>query len=161
MKRIIIILIALGILLAGTALVSNAQQMQVKTYVEHTHISPKFGTALGWNLAGDVEVGGFFQQAADLAQPEYGRPLRVENQFYGAYFGYPMYAGRITEIKLNVRTGVSNGENFVITPSILANFKPTRNLSIGGGIGTRAFRPTFMASLSLNLSNATKYLANK
>lgn len=129
----------------------SAQNLQTSTYVEQTRVSPKLGTSIGYEFSDAIEVGAFFQRAAEQQEAEAGRPLRSENQFYGAYFAYPVFARKMADLKFNVRTGVSNGENFVITPSLMANFKPLKNISIGGGVGTRAFRPTYMASIRISL----------
>lgn len=145
-----LIVLAFILLLVGASL-AQSQGLQAKTYLEHTHVSPKFGTSIGYVFSDHIEVGGFFQRASEIAEPETGRPLQSENEFYGAYFAYPLVAGEHAAIKFNVRTGVSNGENFVITPSIMTSYHPLKNLAIGGGIGVRAFRPTYMATISLRL----------
>lgn len=146
--------LTLVLLLAANHL--SAQSLQTSTYVEQTKVSPKLGTSIGYQFSDEIEVGAFFQRATEQKQPELGRPLTSENEFYGAYFAYPVFSRRLANIKFNVRTGVSNGENFVITPSLLANFKPLKNINIGGGIGTRAFRPTYMASIRINLNSGNR-----
>ncbi|RED97004.1 hypothetical protein [Marinoscillum furvescens] len=131
----------------------QAQGFQATTYIERTHVSPKVGTAVGYEFnQTQIEVGGFFQQSTVELQAEAGRPLTSEMNFIGAYFAYPLLNKGIASLKLNVRTGVSNGENFSITPSILANVKPLRNISLGAGVGTRSLRPTFMASIRFHLN---------
>lgn len=131
----------------------NAQGFQASTYIERTHVSPKVGTAVGYEFSKtQIEVGGFFQQSTVQLEAEAGRPMTSEMNFIGAYFAYPLVNKGIANLKLNVRTGVSNGENFSITPSVLANVKPLKNISLGAGIGTRALRPTFMASVRFHLN---------
>lgn len=140
----------------------TAQDVQTRSYMERTSAGPKVGTAIGFNFTNQMEIGGFYQRAVEMAEAEAGRPLIAENKFYGAYFGYPLLSGERTLIKLNVRTGVSNGENFLITPSILTTYKLFNTLKIGTGIGVRAFKPTVMASLTLNLNNQKiPYLSQK
>lgn len=157
-----LIVLALILMLFGVSLVKG-QGFQAKTYIEKTHVSPKFGTAIGYVFGDQIEVGGFFQRASVQEQAEYGRPLQSENEFYGAYFAYPLLSGKTAHLKLNVRTGVSNGENFAITPSLQASYQPLKFLSVGGGIGARAFRPTYMATISIKLNNnkGGRYLASK
>lgn len=145
-------------------LASFSQQLEASTYLEQTHVSPKVGTAIGYQFGGtySFEVGGFYQRSTVELKAEAGRPLKSENEFYGAFFAYPLLDKKITSIKFNVRTGVSNGENFVITPSLLADLKPLKNVSFGGGIGIRSFRPTYMASIKIKLNPANNngsYLA--
>lgn len=130
----------------------NAQHVQTTTYIEQTHISPKLGTSVGYSFADHIEVGAFFQRATEQQEAEPGRLLKSENEFYGAYFAYPVFSRRMADIKFNVRTGVTNGENFVITPSLMATFKPLKNINIGGGIGTRSFKPSYMATIRINLN---------
>lgn len=144
----ILILISISIL--------KAQGLQASTYIERTVVGPKVGTAIGYSFSDLIEVGGFYQRATEMAEAEAGRPLREENEFYGAYFGYPLLSAQKSVIKLNVRTGVSNGENFVITPSLMGSYSPMQLVKIGGGIGVRAFKPTVMASLTLRLINRSE-----
>ena len=167
MKKVIItklVVLVFLLILVGSSF-AQGQGLQARTYLEHTHISPKFGTSVGFIFGDQIEVGGFFQRAAVQEQAEYGRPLQSENEFYGAYFAYPLLAGEMAAIKFNVRTGVSNGENFVITPSVMTSYRPLKNLSVGGGVGVRAFRPTYMASISIRLNTDGKqnarYMASK
>lgn len=163
MKTVTITKILLIAILTLSA-ISNikAQGLQANTYVEQTHVSPKFGTSIGYEFADRIEVGGFFQRASVQAEAEYGRPLSSENEFYGAYFAYPLVAARNATVKFNVRTGVSNGENFVITPSLMASYSPFRLVAIGGGVGVRAFRPTGMATITIRINGGQRgYVASK
>lgn len=143
---------------------SLGQQLQASTYMEQTHISPKLGVAIGYRFEGthSFEVGGFYQRSTVETKAEAGRPLKSENEFYGAFFAYPLVNKRLTVVNFNIRTGVSNGENFVITPSLLADLKPLKNINFGGGIGIRSFRPTYLVSIKINLTPAItsgRYLA--
>lgn len=134
------------------------QQLQASVYLEQTHISPKLGTAIGYQFNGAYrfEVGGFYQKSTIELHAEAGRPLKSENEFYGAFFAYPLLDGKWTSVKVNIRTGVSNGENFVITPALLADIKPLKHIHLGGGIGIRSFRPTYMATVKFNLNPSYK-----
>lgn len=138
------------------ALASFAQKVQVRSYVERTHISPKLGTSVGICTQDNIEIGGFYQHAMDELFSEEQNSKRMERQFYGVYFGYPMMSYRRMDVKFNLRTGVSNGENFVITPSVLGAFRPVPAINLGAGVGVRAFRPTLMGSISINLNNGSR-----
>lgn len=148
MKTIVCMLAAMA--LAGSAV---SQKLKVRSYVESTEISPKLGTAIGFENAYFWEYGAFYQAYAPAIQEglhEYF-PKFSERKFLGLFFAAPISKGSYYSMKFNVRSGVSNGENFVITTSVLADFYPAKNLSIGCGIGSRAFRPTFQASVALTL----------
>ena len=144
----ITILTIMVMALSGAA---SAQKLNASTYIEKTHISPKIGTSLGVIFQSNIEVGGFYQQSADPIEREYGRPLMEEREFYGVFFAYPVIGSNKANVKLNVRTGVSNNENFVITPGLLANYSPVKQVTVSGGVGTRAFRPTLLAGVKINL----------
>lgn len=137
------------ILLALSAGVCNSQGLQAVTYLERTHINFKVGTAIGFQFENQIESGGFFQKATVVEEPETGRPLRSENEFYGVYFAYPLINLNKTTVRMNVRTGISNEENFVITPSIHATYRLLKGITIGGGLGTRVFRPTFLVMVKV------------
>lgn len=147
MKTLIITL-----LLSLTVLMSQAQSIQTSTYLERTHFSPKMGTSLGFEFENQFEAGGFYQKAVDNNLAQEGSPAIIEEEFLGAYIACPLMMRRTTSLKINIRTGVSNGENFVITPSILAKYQPIPQISFGGGFGVRAFRPTLMASVCISLA---------
>lgn len=147
MKKLTLLIVAVGI----GILAAKAQSLNAATYVEQTHISAKVGTAFGYTFSSNIELGGFYQQAAQPVQREYGRPLMEEEEFYGVFFAYPIIGSDKANLKMNVRTGVSNGENFVITPGVVANYSPFKKITLSSGVGTRAFRPTLMASLKVNL----------
>lgn len=144
--------------------VSSAQNIAVGSYIEQTQVGPKIGTSIGFNTSMNVEFGGFYQKAVEQVAPEGVRPWTYEREFYGAYFNYPIVEGNITALKFNVRTGVTNGENFLITPSLLGSISPVKAVKIGAGLGMRAFRPTLRGSISIKLgggSNNKRYLASK
>jgi hypothetical protein len=52
------------------------------------------------------------------------------------------------ELDFDIRTGMANSSNFVITPSVRAGLKLGK-LSLNAGIGTRRFRPTYTAGISV------------
>jgi hypothetical protein len=119
--------------------------------VERTHIGPKVGTATTYEFANLMEVGIFYQQATTKLEAEYGRPLMVENQFMGITMAAPLLSAGPILVKLNVRTGISNGQNFVITPALLGSLKILKRIDFQTGVGTRNFKPTLVASASFKL----------
>ncbi len=131
----------------------QSQGLKATSYVEKTFMNPKLGTSVGYEFNNILEVGGFYQHISQQPIASDQSRIITEEEFCGLYFAYPLVTSRYTNLKLNVRSGVSNGENFVITPSLLANFKPIPIINIGGGLGIRSFRPTLIASLSINLNN--------
>ncbi len=159
MKNILITIAATLI-----TLTTYGQSLRLNSYIEQTNLGPKLGTSEGFNTNIDIEVGGFYQKAVEVTGAEGVRPWTIEKEFYGAYFNYPITRGEHVGLKFNVRTGVSNGENFVITPSLLGTLSPAKAIKIGAGLGVRALRPTLMGSISISLSSFGKssgYLASK
>ena len=108
------------------------------------------------NSKAGIEVGGFFQKAVEGTAPEGATPWNYEKEFYGAYFTYPVVSGYFVDLGFNVRTGVSNGENFVITPSILTSIAPIQQIKIGAGLGVRAMRPTVQGTITIRLNAGSK-----
>ncbi len=152
MKKLLLLSLVL-IAVIGTA---SAQKVIVRTYIEKTHMSPKTGTAIGFENRFKWEYGAFFQEASlmesfMMTEEELeALPHQYEKEFAGVYFAVPIISREQFVVKANVRTGMSNGENFVITPSVLADFQPIKHISIGMGVGSRAFRPTLQASVALS-----------
>lgn len=148
--------ILLSLLFAAVLGTVSAQKVIIKTYVEKTHMSPKTGTAIGFENRFLWEYGAFFQEASLMEsfmmseEDKESLPRHYEKDFTGIYFAVPIVARESFLVKANVRTGVSNGENFVITPSVLADYIPVKHVRIGLGVGSRAFRPTLQASVSLS-----------
>ncbi len=128
-----------------------AQSFIAETYVERTKSSPKIGSSIGYQFAGKFEIGGFIQKSTVIFVPEIGIPLENENNFYGAFFSYPLKSTRKLDLHVRVRTGVSNDQNFTITPNLSASYTPTKLISVSTGVGVRSFRPTLMASIKINL----------
>lgn len=149
MKNLLLTLSLAAVL--GTA---SAQQFILKTYVEKTKIGMKSGTAFGIENRYGWEYGGYYQESSLMEsllsnEEKAVLPRFYEREFYGMYFSAPLLDSKYVILKAHVRTGVSNGENFVITPSILADYSPSRHIRFGVGIGSRAFRPTLQGSLSI------------
>lgn len=143
--------LALVLVLTSIGFVAQAQSLTASSYIEKTIIGPKVGTAIGYEFIDHVEVGGFYQKAINTSNNEETRSRWFEKEFYGAYLAYPVFDDFNTTVKLNIRTGVSNGENFLITPSILANYNLFEKISVGGGIGVRTLRPTWQANVKIRL----------
>ena len=142
------------LLLSGIgAFTANAQRLQLKTYVENTHISPKAGVMIGFENKYAWEYGTFYQESGILtgSSSESSLPKNYERTLYGAFFAVPLVDTRKLDVKMQVRTGVSNGVNFVITPSAHAYYSLVRNVKFGVGLGTRAFRPTLQSSFVISM----------
>ncbi|WP_421875256.1 hypothetical protein [Marinoscillum sp.] len=139
------------------------QDLLVNSYVEQTNVGPKVGTSIGVGTNFKFEFGGFYQKAVDVNAPETTPSWTIEQEFYGAYFNYAIAESNHFGLQFNVRTGVSNGQNFVITPSLLGSVSPIKTVKLGAGLGVRAFQPTLMGSISIRLGNnkGTGYIASK
>ncbi len=135
------------------------QALNVSTYMEQTRISPKLGATVGvkwtgsyayYNRPFSFELGGFYQECT---MPEEGETAttEVENNFAGVYFETPLIYMRAFTLDLNVRTGLQNGEYFLITPAAKARYAFGDNLSVGAGVGSRSFQPTMMFDVKLAL----------
>ena len=149
MKKVREIVAVALVMVAGFA---SAQQLVATSYVEQTVVSPKLGTSVGVVFNNEIEVGGFYQQSTQSTAPEsVGLPPRTEQEFAGAFVAYPITQDNLVDVKLNVRVGVSNGQNFVITPALQGNIQATKKISLDAGLGVRSFRPTMMAGIKIKL----------
>ncbi len=150
-KQLLLLLLFVTVL--GTA---SAQKVIVRTYVEKTNMSLKTGTAIGFENQFNWEFGAFFQEASLMEsfmmsdEDLEALPHQYEKEFTGIYFAVPIVSREQYIVKANVRTGVTNGENFAITPSVLADYTPIKHLKIGMGVGVRGFRPTLQASVAFS-----------
>ncbi|WP_462251618.1 hypothetical protein [Ekhidna sp.] len=139
------------------ASVAFGQRFVTTTYIEQTSVSPKTGIAIGAINQYGIEYGGFYQESklaetVLMSQEEVSRlPRKYEKVFYGAYVAFPILSYSKAGLKFNVRTGVTNGENFAITPSLLANYNLTKSMSLGGGLGVRALAPTLQTRVTITL----------
>jgi hypothetical protein len=149
MKTILISAVLLLAVLGAT----TAQQLTTRAYMEKTNMGLKNGLAIGFTFLSDAEAGGFFQKSAAFGSIQEQNVLSrfVEREFYGIYGAYPLLNRRVIDIKYQVRTGISNGENFIITSSILADAAVMNHVKIGGGVGMRNFRPTYQTSITIVL----------
>ncbi len=131
---------------------ATAQHVITSSYIEQTHISPKLGYSIGYQF-GDthIEVGVFNQNAMTSNASESGTIDRQEKNFAGVYMNYPMLEKDALSLSFKIRTGVSNGENFVITPAINGNYKLFKKIMITGGLGVRAFRPTLISGIKITI----------
>jgi len=147
-------LVTISILLFSFQL-ATAQRLNVTTYVEKTNIGIKGGTAFGFENHLGFEYGGFYQEA-ELTEGLFGQerdelPRFYEKEFFGLYGAAPLMVRAKYDLKINVRMGVTNGENFLITPSLVANYQLMKIISVRGGIGARSFQPTFQAGINIKL----------
>jgi len=132
--------------------IATAQQIIARTYVEKTSVNLKNGFAAGFNFMNDAEVGGFYQESAGFGNdPEQVLTRLHEEEFYGIFGAYPLMNRRVLDVKFQVRTGVSNGQNFVITSSVLTDVTLMKRVKIGAGVGARGFRPTLQSALTIVL----------
>ena len=139
-----------------------SQGFEVRTYVEQTIVGTKVGTAIGRETKASYrtplswEYGGFYQEAVDLSNAPVNEVDKeaatvYEKEFFGLYGGVVLRDGNFINVRFNVRTGVTNRENFAITPSVLGQVKVLRSVRIGGGLGIRSFRPTYQGSITVVL----------
>ena len=128
-------------------------QINARLYTEVTHVSPKIGTAVTYSLpgcVGDIELGVFYQKSASqIGDPSERMQTPYEKEFYGLLTSFTMLDKSFFELDLDLRTGIANGSNFVITPSVNAGLKLGQQLKINAGIGTRCFRPTYTAGIAV------------
>ncbi|MFY0600087.1 MAG: hypothetical protein JXR03_10485 [Cyclobacteriaceae bacterium] len=144
-------LLIISILLLIGVNTAKAQRSFISTYVEKTHVSPKQGVNLGFEFKGGFEVGMFYQKESSvLENRESSKPRFYEKKFTGISISGPVLIRSAYDIKLNVRTGISNNINFAITPSILANWKVLSRLEINTGLGIRAFKPTYIVGIRIH-----------
>ncbi|NQZ75850.1 MAG: hypothetical protein HRT61_07015 [Ekhidna sp.] len=131
-----------------------SQKVTVSTYVERTHISPKTGVFVGYKDRYSYEYGFFYQQATTMLmskEKQQELPRFYEREFIGTYLSAPIYYLGDFTLKMNVRMGVSNEENFVITPAFLAHYSVFENVTLQAGLGARCFRPTYQYGISISL----------
>ena len=144
----------MSVVMASAAI---GQGLVTSTYVETTSVGPKAGIAVGAVNQYGWEYGGFYQESKtleSLVMSETTRsalPHRYERVFAGLYFSVPVTFYNRGEIKFNVRTGVVNKESFIITPSLLADYRLNNLISIGGGVGVRNMAPTIQTKISFTL----------
>ncbi|MFK7953723.1 MAG: hypothetical protein AB8B73_12825 [Ekhidna sp.] len=149
----------LPLIIVSTLVLNFAMGQSVVTtsYLELTSISPKAGISVGVKNYYGIEYGGFYQESKTIEskfmseQQRSELPRIYEKVFWGAYVGFPVVRRQAGEVQLNIRTGVVNSEWFVITPSLRGVYNVSRGIKVGGGLGVRAFRPTFQTSISLSI----------
>lgn len=142
---------AILVMVLATAFNAAAQGVTISTYVEQTKTSPKLGYMLGYTFDSEIaiEVGLFYHNEL----PGYDHILaesymkRRETQFAGFYFGYPAINTEKFDLIIQIRTGVVNNENFVITPTIEGRYKASKRIYVGAGLGTRCFSPTALGKV--------------
>lgn len=130
----------------------HAQKLTLNNYVEQTKISTKMGTAIGVALPHQFTVGGFYQKSIQKIENEPFRPAMEETEFFGVYFTGNLFQSQKLTVDTMVRTGVTNRENFAITPSVLVNYDVAKFIKINGGFGVRCFTPTLMAGIQININ---------
>jgi hypothetical protein len=128
----------------------TAQRVITSSYMEYTKVSPKLGYSIGYQF-GDthIEVGAFQQNNMAPENTEASTPSDYEQKFTGVYMNYPMLETKALNLTFKIRTGISNGENFVITPAINGDYKLYKKVQLTGGVGVRAFRPTLVSGIKI------------
>ena len=147
-KQIIIIF-----LLSLVVKTAYTQGIKAYSYTESNKFSTRLGTAVGFETNNSIEFGAFYQVSpgkSDDSKPKY------ETKFAGGYLAMPLVSNPNFNLKFKARAGVVNRENFVITPSLDAQFFLKEFIGLGLGVGTRNLRPTFMTSIILKAGNSSK-----
>ncbi len=121
------------------------------SYVEKTCVNAKIGTRIGWLTKQGFEVGGFYQNEANIFQSTEDKPLFYEKEFFGVFMAAPVFVRDNYQVKLNVRTGAVNQINFAITPSVVMDYKLFNQVHLNGGIGVKALKPTLQAGIRINI----------
>jgi len=130
----------------------NGQELFFNTYMEQTSVSLKMGGQLGYEFEDGYEIGGFYQSESKILEPETNKlPTLREKKFFGVLLSGPILIRRGYNLKINARTGISNGTNFVITPSLISNLDIVKHIKLQTGLGIRALRPTFQLGLRFQL----------
>ncbi len=128
-------------------------QLGARIYSEVTHVSPKIGAVVTYSIPGyigDIALGGFYQQSATaVGDPNEPMQMRYEEEFFGLFTSFTVLDKQVFELDVDIRTGMANNSSFVITPSVMGNLKLGRHVKLNAGIGTRCFRPSYLAGLSV------------
>jgi hypothetical protein len=149
MKTARILPFTLAMMIAG---VLYGQGLHVSTYAEQTKLSTKLGTAIGFNLPYDFAVGGFYQQRMQSLPDEPRLRYTEEWEFFGLYGSGRVFTSQYFEIDAMVRMGVTNRENFAISPSFIGTYRPAKRIEFNMGMGVRCFNPTLIGGVTINLN---------
>ncbi len=158
MKPFYKILIAITLFIISTSI--DAQSLTLSSYMEQTRVSPKIGTSVGYQFVSEyaytdfifaAEVGGFYQQEVSTVSGENAKKRHREKSFFGIYMETPLVYLNKFSMGLNVRTGIQNKENFMITPSIKAKYQPADFISFSAGMGARCMQPTMLLDVKISL----------
>lgn len=153
MKQLRLFIAVLAILLLGFIKSANAQHVMVRTYIEQTKVGPKSGVSAAYVSKFGFEVGGFYQNERYMNsimvfdQNPSQFPKEYEQEFYGFLVAAPVITREDFQSKVVIRTGLINNEYLTITPTFLTEIKPYERVSMGLGVGFRAFRPTWQGSI--------------
>ena len=128
----------------------SAQRVVASSYIEQTQISSKLGYSVGVVFSeSNIELGAFQQNNMSSMDPEVWDDNAYERSFTGVYMNYPMLEKRMLSLNFKIRTGLSNGENFVITPAVNGDYEVSKKIKVTGGVGVRAFRPTLVSGIKI------------
>lgn len=150
-------IITVSVLIMSLYQTGSAQGIKISTYTEITQMSPKTGTAVGLvfpGYIGNIEVGGFYQTAAAILfnNESSTASRKSEKDFKGGYIAFSVMHKKKFEANLHVRVGTINNETFSIIPSLQGEYRVNKYLGIGGGLGVRSLRPSYILKVSLRMS---------
>ncbi len=129
------------------------QGFKAYSYTESSKFSTRLGTAFGFETNNSFEFGAFYHVKPGKSSES--RP-KHEYKFVGGYFAMPFVSNQNFNLKFKARVGMVNRENFVITPSLDAQFYLNKFIGLGLGVGTRNLNPTVMTSIILKTGNSPK-----
>lgn len=121
-------------------------QNQISVYREFANQRQKFGIMAGklfidenqyYKTSYGTVVGVFYQSVLiKQKQPNNFRHTR-ERIFYGAYTEFIFNSSRKITISFNIRTGVQNGVNFVITPMLKTGVRVSPKVKLEAGLSQK------------------------
>ncbi len=129
-----------------------SQGVKAYSYTEINKFSTRLGTALGFETNNSFEFGAFYQFTPGKSNES--RP-KYEYKFVGGYLAMPFVVKAKFNLKFKTRVGMVNNENFVITPSLDAQFFLNKFIGFGLGVGARNLRPTAMTTIILKVNNSS------
>ncbi|MEM8939860.1 MAG: hypothetical protein AAGC64_10985 [Bacteroidota bacterium] len=122
----------------------------VNSYMEKTKDGMKLGATAGFKNVYGIEWGCFYQRDVKIQNETKSTQVRrMEDKIIGFYFAGSIFDSRYFNSKIHARVGIVDGEGLAIIPTMFSYFKAGDRLRIGGGVGLRAYAPTYLTSLSI------------
>lgn len=144
------VIVLIGSLLAAGIVL--AQDIKATAYVESTHVNTKVGTILSFENHSGWEYGGFFHKTSNAIFPEEIKEDELkESNFTGFFVAMPLIREEGASMKINLRTGLANGEHLKVIPSLTCEAPLTKNLLLMAGISFRKWNPTFIYGISFKI----------